>query len=125
MVFTDYCRPSIRLSALMGIRVIYVMTHDLIGLGEDGPTHQPVEHLLAPARPSQPAGAAPRRRHRDGGMLADLAGVRSTMPSVLALTRQVPPTVRDAGDENLCAKRRLHPGRRTASAPIRLSAAGP
>ena len=47
MVFTDYCRPSIRLSALMGIRVAYVMTHDSIGLGEDGPTHQPVEHLAA------------------------------------------------------------------------------
>ncbi|MDC1382463.1 transketolase [Candidatus Puniceispirillum sp.] len=47
MVFTDYCRPSIRLSALMGQRVIYVMTHDSIGLGEDGPTHQPVEHLAA------------------------------------------------------------------------------
>ncbi len=47
LVFSDYCRPSIRLSALMGIRVIYVMTHDSIGLGEDGPTHQPVEHLTA------------------------------------------------------------------------------
>ena len=47
LFFTDYCRPSIRLSALMGIRVIYVMTHDSIGLGEDGPTHQPVEHLAA------------------------------------------------------------------------------
>ncbi len=47
LVFSDYCRPSIRLSALMGQRVIYVMTHDSIGLGEDGPTHQPVEHLAA------------------------------------------------------------------------------
>ncbi|MBP9174924.1 MAG: transketolase, partial [Rhizobiales bacterium] len=47
LTFTDYCRPSIRLSALMGKRVIYVMTHDSIGLGEDGPTHQPVEHLAA------------------------------------------------------------------------------
>ncbi|MEO1543925.1 MAG: transketolase, partial [Pseudomonadota bacterium] len=47
LVFTDYCRPSIRLSALMQQRVIYVMTHDSIGLGEDGPTHQPVEHLSA------------------------------------------------------------------------------
>jgi transketolase len=45
MVFTDYCRPSIRLAALMGIHVIYIFTHDSIGLGEDGPTHQPVEHL--------------------------------------------------------------------------------
>ncbi|HZO80190.1 MAG TPA: transketolase [Candidatus Binataceae bacterium] len=47
LVFTDYCRPSIRLAALMGLRVIYVFTHDSIGLGEDGPTHQPVEHLAA------------------------------------------------------------------------------
>jgi transketolase len=47
MVFTDYCRPSIRLAALMGLHVIYVFTHDSIGLGEDGPTHQPVEHLTA------------------------------------------------------------------------------
>ena len=47
LVFSDYCRPAIRLAALMGIRVIHVMTHDSIGLGEDGPTHQPVEHLTA------------------------------------------------------------------------------
>ena len=47
LVFADYCRPSIRLAALMGERVIHVMTHDSIGLGEDGPTHQPVEHLAA------------------------------------------------------------------------------
>ena len=47
LVFTDYCRPAIRLAALMGERVIHVMTHDSIGLGEDGPTHQPVEHLAA------------------------------------------------------------------------------
>ena len=47
LVFSDYCRPSIRLAALMGQRVIHVMTHDSIGLGEDGPTHQPVEHLAA------------------------------------------------------------------------------
>ena len=47
LVFADYCRPAIRLAALMGERVIHVMTHDSIGLGEDGPTHQPVEHLAA------------------------------------------------------------------------------
>src|SRR5690606_25079502 len=47
LVFSDYCRPAMRLSSLMGLRVIYVMTHDSIGLGEDGPTHQPVEHLAA------------------------------------------------------------------------------
>ena len=47
LVFSDYCRPAIRLAALVGLRVIHVMTHDSIGLGEDGPTHQPVEHLAA------------------------------------------------------------------------------
>ena len=47
LVFSDYCRPSIRLSALMKQQVIYVFTHDSIGLGEDGPTHQPIEHLSA------------------------------------------------------------------------------
>ena len=47
LTFTDYCRPAIRLSALMALRVIYVMTHDSIGLGEDGPTHQPIEHLAS------------------------------------------------------------------------------
>ena len=47
LVFSDYCRPAIRLAALMGNRVIFVMTHDSIGLGEDGPTHQPVEQLAA------------------------------------------------------------------------------
>src|SRR5207237_415352 len=47
LVFTDYCRPAIRLAALMGIRVVFVMTHDSIGLGEDGPTHQPIEHLAS------------------------------------------------------------------------------
>ena len=47
LIFSDYCRPPIRLAALMGIRVIHVLTHDSIGLGEDGPTHQPVEHLAA------------------------------------------------------------------------------
>ena len=47
LVFTDYCRPSIRLAALMNLPIIYIMTHDSIGLGEDGPTHQPVEHLAS------------------------------------------------------------------------------
>ena len=50
LVFTDYCRPSIRLAALMGLPIIYVMTHDSIGLGEDGPTHQPIEHLASTLR---------------------------------------------------------------------------
>ena len=69
LVFTDYCRPSIRLSALMGQRVIYVMTHDSIGLGEDGPTHQPVEHLAACAPcPTSTCFVLPiRSRRRNAG----------------------------------------------------------
>ncbi len=104
LVFTDYCRPSIRLAALMGQRVVYVMTHDSIGLGEDGPTHQPVEQLAAlrampnllvmrPADTVETAEcwqAALENRHG---------------PSVLALTRQKLPTVRqEASAENLCAR---------------------
>ena len=69
LVFTDYCRPAIRLSALMGQRVIYVMTHDSIGLGEDGPTHQPVEHLAALRAMPEPQRVPPGRRRRDGRVL--------------------------------------------------------
>ncbi len=65
LTFADYSRPAIRLAALMGIRVIHVMTHDSIGLGEDGPTHQPVEHLGVAAGDSRPAGVPSRRRRRD------------------------------------------------------------
>jgi transketolase len=94
LVFTDYCRPSIRLSALMGIRVIYVMTHDSIGLGEDGPTHQPVEHLMSlRAMPNlvvfRPADAV------ETAECWALALARKDGPSVLALTRQNVPAVRD------------------------------
>ncbi len=70
LVFSDYCRPAIRLAALMGERVIHVMTHDSIGLGEDGPTHQPVEHLAALARDPQSAGVPPVRRGGDRRVLA-------------------------------------------------------
>src|SRR4051794_1144713 len=109
LTFTDYARPAIRLSALMEARVIYVMTHDSIGLGEDGPTHQPVEHLAAlraipqllvfrPADPVETAecwALALQNRHH---------------PSILALTRQSVPLLRTASaephgaDRNLCAR---------------------
>jgi len=104
LAFTDYCRPSIRLSALMGIRVIYVMTHDSIGLGEDGPTHQPVEHLAAlRSIPNlnvlRPADAVETLE------CWQLAVEAKYTPSVLALTRQNIPTCRTiAGDNNLCSK---------------------
>jgi len=104
LVFTDYCRPAIRLSALMGQRVIYVMTHDSIGLGEDGPTHQPVEHLAA-------LRAIPNLnvlRPADGVETAEawaLAIASGDTPSVLALTRQPVSNLRTTHtDDNLTAK---------------------
>ena len=104
LVFSDYCRPAIRLAALMGERVIHVMTHDSIGLGEDGPTHQPVEHLAALARDPEPAGVPSLRRGRDGRMLAARARACATRPSVLALTRQNLPQLRLGHEEaNRCA----------------------
>ncbi len=104
LVFTDYCRPSIRLSALMGQRVIYVMTHDSIGLGEDGPTHQPVEHLASlRAMPNLQV-----FRPADTVETAEcwaLALASHNRPSVLALSRQALPAVRRTHrDENLCAR---------------------
>ena len=122
MVFTDYCRPSIRLSALMGLRVIYVMTHDSIGLGEDGPTHQPVEHL--PALRTIPNLLV--MRPADAIETAEcwqIALESKTTPSIIALTRQNVPTVRGAGDENLCA-RGAYILAGDDSAPIRLIASG-
>jgi transketolase len=108
LTFTDYARPSIRLSCLMEVGVIYVMTHDSIGLGEDGPTHQPIEHLAAlramprlqvfrPADPIETAecwALALKSRHA---------------PSILALTRQPLPLLRTeaglgANNENRCAR---------------------
>ncbi|HYM04516.1 MAG TPA: transketolase, partial [Stellaceae bacterium] len=104
LVFADYCRPAIRLSALMGLRVIYVMTHDSIGLGEDGPTHQPVEHLASlRAMPNLNV-----LRPADGIETAEcweLALQARDKPSVLVLTRQALPTLRrGANGKNLCAR---------------------
>ncbi|HLF58118.1 MAG TPA: transketolase [Alphaproteobacteria bacterium] len=103
LVFADYCRPAIRLSALMGLGVIYVMTHDSIGLGEDGPTHQPVEHLAAlRAMPNlyvfRPADAI------ETAECWQLALERRDGPSVLALSRQNVPPLRGAETENLCRR---------------------
>ncbi|HEX8623246.1 MAG TPA: transketolase [Allosphingosinicella sp.] len=103
LVFSDYCRPAIRLSALQGIRVVYVMTHDSIGLGEDGPTHQPVEHLtslrLIPnLHVYRPADAV------ETAECWALALERAEGPSVLALTRQNLPQLRSGRTENLCAR---------------------
>ena len=69
LVFSDYARNALRMSALMRQRVVYVMTHDSIGLGEDGPTHQPVEHVESLRLDAQSRRLAPLRRGRDGGGL--------------------------------------------------------
>ena len=104
LIFTDYCRPSIRLAALMEQRVIYVMTHDSIGLGEDGPTHQPVEQLASlRAIPNlnvfRPADAV------ETAECWALSLQSTKTPSVLALTRQGLPVLRESySDENPCAR---------------------
>ena len=104
MVFSDYCRPSIRLAALMGIRAIFVMTHDSIGVGEDGPTHQPIEQLASlRAIPSLLV-----MRPADGVETAEcwqIALESARRPSLLAFSRQDAPPMRSAHTaENLSAK---------------------
>ncbi len=103
-VFSDYARGAMRLSALMGLRVIYVLTHDSIGVGEDGPTHQPVEHLASfRAMPGihvfRPADAV------ETAECWQLAVQCAKHPSILALTRQSAPPVRLTPEKtNLCAR---------------------
>lgn len=116
LVFSDYLRPALRLSSLMNQRVIYVLTHDSIGLGEDGPTHQPVEHLAS-------LRAIPNLlvfRPADGVETTECweLALQSSGPSVLALTRQEVPLIRkESTTENLCQKGayilwRSHPTKR-------------
>ncbi len=103
LVFADYARPAIRLAALMGLPVVYVMTHDSIGLGEDGPTHQPVETLaslraipnLTVLRPCDAVETAEAW---------EIAMAATDGPVLLALSRQNLPTLRGEARENLCAK---------------------
>jgi transketolase len=103
LVFTDYARPAMRLAALMGTGVVYVMTHDSIGLGEDGPTHQPVEHLAAlraipNMRVFRPCDAV------EVSECWELALNRIDGPTVLALTRQNLPQLRtSAPSDNPCS----------------------
>jgi transketolase len=104
MCFTDYARPSMRLSALMGIPVVYVMTHDSIGLGEDGPTHQPVEHLaISRSTPNtlviRPADLV------ETAEAWEIALTEKKRPTVLALSRQNLPAVRKVHtNTNMVAK---------------------
>ncbi len=102
-VFSDYMRPAIRLSALMGLRVIYVLTHDSIGVGEDGPTHQPIEHLASyRAMPNlfmfRPCDVV------ETAEAWQIALENEKSPSLLALSRQGLPCLREDCAENLTAK---------------------
>jgi transketolase len=103
LVFSDYSRPAIRLGALMGVRVIHVMTHDSIGVGEDGPTHQPVEHvgalrMIPNLNVYRPADAV------EAAECWKLALSTPKTPSVMALSRQKAPAVRGEARENLSAR---------------------
>jgi transketolase len=123
LVFSDYARPAMRLAALQQIRVVFVMTHDSIGLGEDGPTHQPVEHLtslrlipnLAVFRPADTVETA------EAWMLAL---ERRDGPSVLALSRQNLPQVRLGRSENLSARGAYRLRAATAARRVVLIATG-
>lgn len=102
-VFSDYMRPAMRLAALMGLRAVYVLTHDSIGVGEDGPTHQPIEHLAVyRAMPNinvfRPCDVV------ETAEAWQLALKNEHTPSILALSRQGVPTLRRSGEENLSAK---------------------
>jgi transketolase len=124
LVFSDYCRPSLRLAALMGQRVIHVLTHDSIGLGEDGPTHQPVEHLAAlRAIPNlhvfRPCDAI--ETIECWQLALELRGA----PSVLALTRQNLPLLRkDADANNRCSAGAYEIASASGTARVSLFATG-
>src|SRR5439155_12203784 len=124
LVFSDYCRPSIRLGALMGARVIHVMTHDSIGLGEDGPTHQPVEHLAAlRAIPNlnvfRPCDAV------ETVECWQLALEGRETPSILALTRQKLPQLRRSLDErNRCVNGAYEISKAEGKAEVSIFATG-
>jgi len=124
LAFADYSRPAIRLGALMGVRVIHVMTHDSIGLGEDGPTHQPVEHMAA-------LRAMPNLlvfRPADGIETAEcwrVALEHKTRPSLMALSRQKTPAVRLKPEaENLSAKGAYEIAAASGPATVSLFASG-
>ncbi|MCO6391199.1 transketolase [Aliihoeflea aestuarii] len=124
LVFSDYARPAMRLASLMGIRSIFVMTHDSIGLGEDGPTHQPVEQLAA-------LRAIPNHyvfRPADVVETAEcwqIALESDTTPSTLALTRQNLPTLRtDHNEDNLSSLGAYELATASAAAKVTIFASG-
>lgn len=124
LVFSDYCRPALRLAALMGLRVILVATHDSIGVGEDGPTHQPVEHLASlRAIPNllvlRPADAL------ETAECWEVALAQKHRPSVLVLSRQKLPSVRTSvPDENPCLQGAYELSGSSGNAQVSLLASG-
>ncbi len=124
LVFSDYCRPALRLAALMGVRAIHVMTHDSIGLGEDGPTHQPVEHLAALR--AIPNIAVFRPCDTTETVEAWECALRAAdRPSVLALTRQaLPPMRRTLDAQNRVARGAYVLADSAAPAAVSLFASG-
>jgi transketolase len=123
LVFSDYCRPSIRLAALMGAHTIFVMTHDSIGVGEDGPTHEPVEHLAA-------LRAIPNllvMRPADGVEVAEcwqIAMESKSSPSLLALSRQDTVLGRDSHTADNLSARGAYVLREAPDAKLTLLATG-
>jgi transketolase len=119
LIFTDYCRPALRLSALMQQRVVYVMTHDSIGLGEDGPTHQPIEHL--PALRAIPGLQVLRPADGDETVGAWKLALETEGPSVIALTRQglppLGPKPSDAVERGAYVLRDVRPAGTTSGDP--------
>ncbi len=124
LVFSDYCRPSIRLAALMGLKVVHVMTHDGIGVGEDGPTHQPVEHMAAlRAIPNllvfRPGDAVETAECWEAALRQE------ARPSVIALTRQnLEPARTSNEDRNLSARGAYEVSPASAEAQVTLFASG-
>ena len=123
LVFTDYCRAAIRLSALQQVRAIYVMTHDSIGLGEDGPTHQPIEHvqslrMIPNLLVMRPADAV------ETAECWEIALREKDRPTVLALSRQDLPQVRVEGHERLASKRGAYRLQGSAGAEVTIIASG-
>ena len=131
LVFSDYMKPAIRLAAIMRLPVIYIGTHDSIGLGEDGPTHQPVEHLAMLRAIPNLVVLRPARRHRDGRGVAGRRWQRRDGPTLLVLTRQKLPVLDrpPLGPAEGVAPRRVRAarpaGRRAAGHPHRHRLRGP
>ena len=114
LIFSDYMRPPIRLAAIMNQHVIYVYTHDSIGLGEDGPTHQPIEQLSRAARDSEPDRDSSRRRHRDGRRMARRGRARGRPRSARA----------HAAKARLHRSRDVRAGRRSGPRRVRARRSG-